>query len=425
MDELAIKIEHVSKQYRLGAIGGGTLRGDLQTWWARKRGKEDPNSKIGASTDIKIGERFLALDDINLEVKKGEALGIIGHNGAGKSTLLKLLSRVTAPTTGKISYNGRITSMLEVGTGFHPELTGRENIYMNGAILGLSKKEIDAKMEQIIDFSEVRQFIDTPVKRYSSGMYVKLAFSVAAHLDSEIMIMDEVLAVGDMAYQRKCIEKMRSAAKDENRTVLYVSHNMSTIRRLCDRCIVLDHGCIAFDGSVDEAVELYLGKGNTNEQIRYFTDADHEQWCRKKMTVQSVRVVNDIATIYPNDKLQFEIRFSAIEKIQGIKSRLVLLDNQSTIIGMAISSNAFDAAQGSSGVLRVSFDTASLSAGTYSMRASFFDIDEFGNHEYICVLNRFIDFVINDRPELNAGMNWAVSSWGHISFPSYRMELEQ
>ena len=425
MDELAIKIEHVSKQYRLGAIGGGTLKGDLQTWWARKRGKEDPNSKIGARTDIKIGERFLALDDINLEVKKGEALGIIGHNGAGKSTLLKLLSRVTAPTTGTISYNGRITSMLEVGTGFHPELTGRENIYMNGAILGLSKKEIDAKMEQIIDFSEVRQFIDTPVKRYSSGMYVKLAFSVAAHLDSEIMIMDEVLAVGDMAYQRKCIEKMRSAAKDENRTVLYVSHNMSTIRRLCDRCIVLDHGCIAFDGSVDEAVELYLGKGNTNEQIRYFTDADHEQWCRKKMTVQSVRVVNDIATIYPNDKLQFEIRFSAIEKIQGIKSRLVLLDNQSTIIGMAISSNAFDAAQGSSGVLRVSFDTASLSAGTYSMRASFFDIDEFGNHEYICVLNRFIDFVINDRPELNAGMNWAVSSWGHISFPSYRMELEQ
>ena len=175
---------------------------------------------------------------------RGDALGIIGHNGAGKSTLLKLLSRVTAPTAGSISYNGRITSMLEVGTGFHGELTGRENIYMNGAILGMTKKEIDAKMEQIIDFSEVRQFIDTPVKRYSSGMYVKLAFSVAAHLDSEIMIMDEVLAVGDMAFQKKCLDKMREAADKEGRTVLYVSHNMNTIRQLCDRCIVLEHGRI-------------------------------------------------------------------------------------------------------------------------------------------------------------------------------------
>ena len=171
-EELAIKIEHVSKQYRLGAIGGGTLKGDIQSWWARKRGKEDPNSKIGERTDIKIGDRFLALDDINLEVKKGEALGIIGHNGAGKSTLLKLLSRVTAPSDGTISINGRIASMLEVGTGFHPELTGRENVYMNGAILGMTKAEIDKKFDEIVEFSEVAKFIDTPVKRYSSGMYV-------------------------------------------------------------------------------------------------------------------------------------------------------------------------------------------------------------------------------------------------------------
>ena len=271
MDELAIKIEHVSKQYRLGAIGGGTLKGDLQTWWARKRGKEDPNSRIGARTDVKIGEKFLALDDINLEVKKGEALGIIGHNGAGKSTLLKLLSRVTAPTTGTISYNGRITSMLEVGTGFHPELTGRENVYMNGAILGMTKAEIDSKIEQIIDFSEVRQFIDTPVKRYSSGMYVKLAFSVAANLDSEIMIMDEVLAVGDMAFQKKCIEKMRFAASNEGRTVLYVSHNMNTIRQLCSRCIVLNHGRIIYDGSVESAIEVYMEQNSTSEKAVDFS----------------------------------------------------------------------------------------------------------------------------------------------------------
>ena len=242
MGELAIKIDHVSKEYRLGAIGGGTLKGDLQSWIARMQGKEDPNSKIGQGTDINIGERFHALDDVSFEVKKGEAVGIIGHNGAGKSTLLKLLSRVTAPTKGIISYNGRIASMLEVGTGFHPELTGQENVYMNGAILGMTKEEIAQKFDQIVEFAEMEKFIDTPVKRYSSGMYVKLAFSVAAHLDSEIMIMDEVLAVGDMAFQKKCLEKMREAAQIQGRTVLYVSHNMNTIRQLCSRCIVLSKG---------------------------------------------------------------------------------------------------------------------------------------------------------------------------------------
>lgn len=267
MEELAIKIENVSKEYRLGAIGGGTLKGDLQSLWARVRKKEDPNSKIGSDTDIKIGERFLALDDISFEVKKGEAVGIIGHNGAGKSTLLKLLSRVTAPTKGAIGYNGRIASMLEVGTGFHPEMTGRENIYLNGAILGMTKAEIDSKIEEIIDFSEVRKFIDTPVKRYSSGMYVKLAFSVAAHLDSEIMIMDEVLAVGDMAFQKKCLDKMKEAANIDGRTVLYVSHNMNTIRRLCDRCIVLDKGKVIFEGDVEDAIQIYLNVSNTSDPV--------------------------------------------------------------------------------------------------------------------------------------------------------------
>ncbi len=285
MDELAIKIEHVSKQYRLGTIGGGTLQEDLQSWWALKHGKEDPNSKIGSNKHLKRGERFLALDDINLEVKKGEALGIIGHNGAGKSTLLKLLSRVTAPTEGTISYNGRITSMLEVGTGFHRELTGRENIYMNGAILGMSKKEVAEKIEQIIDFSEVREFIDTPVKRYSSGMYVKLAFSVAAHLDSEIMIMDEVLAVGDMAFQKKCLTKMREAADKEGRTVLYVSHNMNTIRTLCDRCIVLDHGKIIFDGDVEEAIELYMGMNNTSDTTVNLEELQREKWVKNDSAI--------------------------------------------------------------------------------------------------------------------------------------------
>lgn len=222
--EVAIQLSGVKKMYKLGQIGGGTLQGDLQSWWARVRGKEDPNTKIGTDQRL-VGQTFMALNGIDLTVYKGEALGIIGGNGAGKSTMLKLLSRVTAPTEGEIDIYGRIASMLEVGTGFNGEMTGRENIYMNGAILGMTKAEIDAKMEDIIEFSEVREFIDTPVKRYSSGMYVKLAFSVAAHLDSEIMIMDEVLAVGDMAFQKKCLDKMRDAAKKEGRTVLYVSHN--------------------------------------------------------------------------------------------------------------------------------------------------------------------------------------------------------
>lgn len=259
--DVAVQIINLKKKYRLGVIGGGTLQGDIQSWWAKKRGKEDPNLKIGQKEYGK-NETFMALNGIDLIVKKGERLGIIGHNGAGKSTLLKILSRVTAPTEGKICIDGRISSMLEVGTGFNPELTGRENIYLNGAILGMSRAEVDSKINEIIEFSECGQFIDTPVKRYSSGMYVKLAFSVAAHLDSEILIMDEVLAVGDMKFQQKCLGKMSDVSESEGKTVLYVSHNMNTIRQLCDRCIVLNQGKSIFDGDVEEAIEIYMDKEN-------------------------------------------------------------------------------------------------------------------------------------------------------------------
>lgn len=251
-EKCVIKIENLSKEYRLGAIGSGTLRHDLQSWYAKRRGKEDPNQRIGAMHYEK-GDSFLALDGVNLEVYRGERIGIIGANGAGKSTLLKILSRITSPTDGRVRFRGRIASMLEVGTGFHAELTGRENIYLNGAILGMTKEEVTSKIDSIIDFSECAKFIDTPVKRYSSGMFVKLAFAVAAHLDAEIMIMDEVLAVGDMRFQKKCITKMRALAAEEDRTVLYVSHNMNTVRDLCDRCIVLDHGKIVFDGEIGRA----------------------------------------------------------------------------------------------------------------------------------------------------------------------------
>ena len=254
-----LKVKEVSKEYRLGAIGGRTLREELQSWWALKRHKEDPNSKIGSKVIGTNNQMFKALDNVSFDVERGEALGIIGHNGAGKSTLLKLISRVTAPTNGNIYLNGTIASMLEVGTGFHPELTGRENVYLNGAILGMTTAEINSKFDAIVEFSELEKFIDTPVKRYSSGMYVKLAFSVAANLNSDIMIMDEVLAVGDVDFQKKCLGRMSEAASHEDRTVLYVSHNISTVRALCTRCLVLDHGKVSYLGDVETGISKYLG----------------------------------------------------------------------------------------------------------------------------------------------------------------------
>lgn len=261
MSSAVIKIENLWKEYRLGVIGHGTLTHDLQSWWARVRGKEDPNAKIapmlaGQKKQIE-GDRFWALRDINLEVKEGEILGIIGKNGAGKSTLLKILSRVTAPTKGSIKVKGRIASLLEVGTGFHPELTGRENIFMNGAILGMSKQEIRSKLEEIIDFSGVEDFIDTPVKRYSSGMYVRLAFAIAAHLDPEILVVDEVLAVGDADFQKKCLGKMKEVSHS-GRTILFVSHNMAAIENICSLGMLLQQGKVNYQGTQKETINYYL-----------------------------------------------------------------------------------------------------------------------------------------------------------------------
>ena len=256
-----LKAENISKQYRLGTVGTGTLSHDLNRWWHQIRGKEDPYLKVGAVNDrsAKASEDYVwALRDINFEVKTGEVLGIIGKNGAGKSTLLKLLSRVTSPTTGSIKTKGRIASLLEVGTGFHPELTGRENIYLNGAILGMTKPEIRSKIDEIIAFSGCEMYIDTPVKRYSSGMRVRLGFAVAAHLEPEILVVDEVLAVGDAEFQKKAIGKMQDLSTGEGRTVLFVSHNMVSVQQLCTRCLVLTNGTIHFEGNVKESVNQYL-----------------------------------------------------------------------------------------------------------------------------------------------------------------------
>jgi len=268
MSNIIIRVENLSKQYRLGNIGTGTLRSDFQRFWANLTGKEDPTLKIGQENTLQSQEPrtknqddyVWALRDINFEVKQGEVLGIIGKNGAGKSTLLKILSQVTTPSTGNVKVKGRIASLLEVGTGFHPELTGRENIFLNGAILGMYKTEIRSKFDEIVDFAGVAKYIDTPVKRYSSGMYVRLAFAVAAHLEPEILIIDEVLSVGDAEFQKKCLGKMKDVSKLDHRTVLYVSHNLPSVQAICDQAIFLEYGKIKGKGDVSTILDLYLNK---------------------------------------------------------------------------------------------------------------------------------------------------------------------
>jgi lipopolysaccharide transport system ATP-binding protein len=261
MSQTVIKVENLAKQYRLGKIGTGTLSHDLNKWWHRVRGKENPYLRIGETNDRTqkgSSEYVWALKDVNFTVQKGEVLGIIGRNGAGKSTLLKILSRTTTPSAGRMRIRGRVASLLEVGTGFHPELTGRENVFLNGAIMGMTKKEIAQKFDEIVDFAGVERYIDTPVKRYSSGMYVRLAFGVAAHLEPEILIVDEVLAVGDAEFQKKCLGKMKDVSEQQGRTVLFVSHNLGAVQRLCTQGILMENGCLTFSGGVQDTIDIYM-----------------------------------------------------------------------------------------------------------------------------------------------------------------------
>ncbi|MFD0977935.1 ABC transporter ATP-binding protein [Salinimicrobium gaetbulicola] len=316
-----LKAENISKQYRLGTVGTGTLGDDLKRWWYGMRGKEDPFLKVGAVNERNsaANEDYVwALRDINFEVKQGEVLGIIGKNGAGKSTLLKLLSRVTAPTTGTIKTRGRIASLLEVGTGFHGELTGRENIFMNGAVLGMTKPEIKRKLDEIIAFSGCERYIDTPVKRYSSGMTVRLGFAVAAHLEPEILVVDEVLAVGDAEFQKKAIGKMQDLSTGEGRTVLFVSHNMASINMLCNRTLLLEDGGIRFDGITAEAISSYLNY-YSGEEIKDLEDRIDRLGDNKKFKFNSVElhdsegVVSDVFTSGDYTRLRIGFKYGGID----------------------------------------------------------------------------------------------------------------
>ncbi|BAO55729.1 ABC transporter ATP-binding protein [Nonlabens marinus] len=307
MSNIILKAENISKQYRLGLIGTGTISHDLNRWWSKIRGKEDPYLKVGAVNDrsSKATEDYVwALKDINFEVKRGEVLGIIGKNGAGKSTLLKILSRVTSPTTGSIKTKGRIASLLEVGTGFHPELTGRENIYLNGAILGMSKSEIHSKIDEIVEFSGCEMYIDTPTKRYSSGMTVRLAFAVAAFLEPDILVVDEVLAVGDAEFQKKAIGKMQDISQGEGRTVLFVSHNMAVVQKLCGRVILLENGAIKEVGDCVEVVASYLKKASLLSNI--FSDTTEEDEVNK---IRKIEVITSNKSFFQDQLSQLTIIF--------------------------------------------------------------------------------------------------------------------
>jgi lipopolysaccharide transport system ATP-binding protein len=315
MSNTVIKVENVGKLYRLGEIGTGTISHDLNRWWAKVRGKEDPFAKVGETNDRTEkgnSDYVWALKDVNFEVKQGEVLGIIGRNGAGKSTLLKILSKVTTPSEGNIKVKGRIASLLEVGTGFHPELTGRENVFLNGAILGMTKTEIRSKFDEIVDFAGVERYIDTPVKRYSSGMYVRLAFAVAAFLEPEILIVDEVLAVGDAEFQKKCLGRMKDVSVNDGRTVLFVSHNMTAVRSLCNRGLLMKNGTVAFGGQANEVIDHYLQNADTEQ---------HKKWMIEKAPGTSAARLLEVKVYSDEDILYIENEVSLYFKVQLAPSK--------------------------------------------------------------------------------------------------------
>ncbi len=327
MSDIVIKVENLSKQYRLGTIGTGTLSHDLNRWWAKIRGKEDPYLQIGQDSKLMSKEYFMALQDVNFQIKGGEAVGIIGRNGAGKSTLLKILSQITSPTTGALKIKGRIASLLEVGTGFHPELTGRENIFLNGAILGMTKQEIRSKFDEIVAFSGVEQYIDTPVKRYSSGMYVRLAFAVAAHLEPEILIIDEVLAVGDAEFQKKCLGKMKDVA-GEGRTVLFVSHQLGMVRELCTQGILLKQGKVMYQGPSAKTIDLYTQSNELNDALNHHIFSINEELKAQMLEVRLENNQGEISSSFDVfDIITFKATYVVRQKITGLSFNVVVERN--------------------------------------------------------------------------------------------------
>ncbi|MHA4846789.1 ABC transporter ATP-binding protein [Flavitalea antarctica] len=378
MSDLAIKVENVSKQYRIGEVSTGNLTHDLNRWWHEIRGKQNPYLQIGEENDrSKKGsvDYVWALRDIDFQLNKGEVLGIIGRNGAGKSTLLKILSRTTAPTTGSMKIKGRLASLLEVGTGFHPELTGRDNIFLNGAILGMQKNEIKRKFDEIVDFSGVERYIDTPVKRYSSGMYVRLAFAVAAYLESEILIIDEVLAVGDAEFQKKCLGKMGDVSRAEGRTILFVSHNMSAITSLCNSILFLENGKVTFSGDKEKGINMYrsANKKSTLSADLLTLPLTQNYGPKKYSKLIAIELRNSqnelSASFQKNSQIRVRVKFELLENVSDLEIGYAFTNYNGALFGGVI--NTWDKFQSffEKGVhiVQSSIDALSLVPGSYSL----------------------------------------------------------
>ncbi len=414
MGNTVIKAENLTKTYYIGLYGRKTLAMDLQSFYAKIMRKEDPNKVIGFDYS-NIGKRFKALDDLSFEIQKGEAYGIIGHNGAGKSTLLKILSRITTPTEGTVSITGNVASMLEVGTGFHPELTGRENVYLNGAILGMKKAEVTRKFDEIVAFAEMEQFIDTPVKRYSSGMYVKLAFAVAAHLDSEILIMDEVLAVGDMKYQQKCITKMEDVVSDEGRTVLFVSHNMNSVQQLCPKTMLLDHGKILYSGDTEQAIQMYMQHFNKFEVKSDLSDISRSSNLNTFFRMTSIELLGkDNCVFFNSEKLVFRLTFEAHRKLDRVSIRTIFRYIDDTTIGSACLDSFTSVNTSTAYSADFEFDLKNLPGGRYIAALEMYSTSESGEVFLLDQVSKALSFdVVNDYKDLQV---WEHKWWGHCRF---------
>ena len=374
------------------------------------------NSLKNGFNNKKDRKEFWALKDISFNVNKGERIGIIGHNGAGKSTLLKVFSRITVPTEGEIEIKGRIASLLEVGTGFHMELTGRENIYLNGSILGMSRSEIDSKFNDIVEFSEIGEFLDTPVKKYSSGMFVKLAFAVASHLDPDILIVDEVLAVGDMKVQEKCLGKMEDVAGD-GRTVLYVSHSMRTVQQLCNRVIVIDHGKIIFDGNVDEGIKIYMDNNIELKSFKDFTNQKRQQHVNKNVEMISSQIINNEECLFKaNDELIFDLRWKSHKNIDNIRLRAELLYSDNTPAGTSFSFPIKNIRKGNEYLDRFKLDISRLAPGRYTVIFVLYESNELGNYSDMDRVEHGLNFEIVENKDSD-NINWTHRWWGHVVLP--------
>jgi lipopolysaccharide transport system ATP-binding protein len=408
MSQAVIKIEDVGKMYRLGEVSTGTLTHDVQRAWAKLMGKPDPFSKVGIANDRTEsgGDYVWALKDINLEINEGEVLGIVGRNGAGKSTLLKLLSRVTAPTTGRILSRGRIASLLEVGTGFHPELTGRENIYLNGAILGMARAEITARLDEIVEFSGCSKFIDTPVKRYSSGMQVRLGFAVAAHLECEILIVDEVLAVGDMAFQQKCMGWMQEVSNKQQKTILFVSHNLDAIHRVCSSGVVINNGMLDYQGDIDSTIKHYLNNKSLGDHGVFETN---ERWGDGQIKICDF-VIKDSngelqSSLTPGNDYVFEMSYKVINSsllpVNEVMASIDFIDDRGAT-SLLINSSTINSSmriEKNMGIVQCHIKDLNLAAGDYSITLY---LGQVNRHTFDC-LNNLINISVTGGDFFGSG----------------------